>query len=51
MSYKLSPKETICMKCQNLFSWKNKKYISLSSAEFVQRVVKFKYAGQLVYIH
>ena len=29
------------MKCQNLFSWKNKKnIINLSSAEFAQRVVK-----------
>ena len=28
------------MKCQNLFSWKNKKNISLSSAELAQRVVK-----------
>ena len=27
-SCKLSPMETICMKCQNLFSWKNKKKIS-----------------------
>ena len=25
ISCKLSPKETICMKCQNLFSGKNKK--------------------------
>ena len=28
MSCKLSPLETICMKCQNLFSLKNKKSIS-----------------------
>ena len=28
------------MKCQILFSGKNKKNINLSSAEFVQRVVK-----------
>ena len=34
-SCKLSPKETICMKCQILFSRKNKKNIMrLSSAEF-----------------
>ena len=28
ISCKLSPLETICMKCQILFSWKNKKNIS-----------------------
>ena len=34
------------MKCQSLFYWKNKKVIvSLSSAEFAQRVVKFKLAS------
>ena len=33
--------ETICMKCQNLFSGKNKKIIiNLLSVEFAQRVVK-----------
>ena len=33
--------ETICIKCQILFSGKNKKnIINLSSAEFVLRVVK-----------
>ena len=30
------------MKCQNLSSGKNKKNISLSSAELAQRVVKVK---------
>ena len=36
--------ETICMKCQTLFSEKNKKnIIHLSSAEFAQIVVKVKY--------
>ena len=25
ISFKLPPMETICLKCQNLFSWKNKK--------------------------
>ena len=40
ISCKLSPKETICMKCQILFSGKNKKNINLSSAENSQRVVK-----------
>ena len=40
ISCKLSPLETICMKCQMLFSGKNKKNIfSLSSAELAQRVV------------
>ena len=32
ISCKLSPLETICMKCQNLFSGKNKKKHFLSSA-------------------
>ena len=36
--------ETICMKCQILFSGKNEKNIfSLSSSELAQRVVKVKY--------
>ena len=40
---KLSPAETICIKCQILFSGKNKKtIISLSSAESAKRVVKVK---------
>ena len=35
--------ETICTKCQNLYSGKNKKHIiNLSSAEYAQRVVKVK---------
>ena len=38
ISCKLSPQETICMKYQSLFS--GKIIISLSSAVFVQRVVK-----------
>ena len=38
VSCKLSPKLTICIKCQSLFSGKNKEHIvSLSCAEFVQR--------------
>ena len=38
---KLSPGETICMKCQILFYRKNKKRIvNLSSAESAQRVVR-----------
>ena len=38
---KLSPMETICMKCQILFSEKNKKnIINMSSAEFSQTGVK-----------
>ena len=48
MSSRLSPRETICMNCQSLFSGeeKNKKYkktvFSLSSAELAHRVVKVK---------
>ena len=34
--------ETICMKCQILFSGKNRKNINLSSAELAQRVVMVK---------
>ena len=46
-SYNLSPMETICRTCQNLFSGKNKKNISnLSSAELAQRVVEVKSAKQ-----
>ena len=42
----LSTLETICMKCQILFSGKNKKnIINLSSAENAQRVVKVKQAS------
>ena len=40
ISCKLSLMETICMKCQILFSEKNKKnIINLSSAELAKRVV------------
>ena len=43
ISCKLSPQETICMKCQCLFSGKNKKNIfNLLSAKFAQRVAKVK---------
>ena len=42
ISCKLSTVKTICMKCQILFSWKNKKNINLSSAKLDQRVVKVK---------
>ena len=39
-SCKLSSKETICMMCQILFSWKNKKnIITLSSAESAHSMV------------
>ena len=39
-SFRLSPKETICMKCQILFARKNNKNsICLSSAEFAHRIV------------
>ena len=41
ISYKLSPLETVCLKCQSLFTWKNKKnVINLLSADFAQGVVK-----------
>ena len=47
ISCKLSQLETICMKCQILFSGKNKKNITnLSSAELAKRVVKVK-----IYLH
>ena len=39
ISCKLSPWETICIKCQNLFSG-NKKYFKMLSAELARRVVK-----------
>ena len=39
--------ETICMKCQNLFSGKNKiNIINLSSAEFAKSVVKVKQSSK-----
>ena len=36
ISCKLSTKEIIHMKCQILFSWKKKKNINLSAADFIQ---------------
>ena len=46
ISSKLSPKETVYMKCQNLFLRKIiKNIISLSSAELVQRVVTVKFVN------
>ena len=46
ISCKLSPLEKTCMKCQISFSRNDKKNnISLSSAEFAHRVVKFKTAA------
>ena len=43
ISCKLSPLETFCMKCQNLFSGKNKKNITkMLSAELAKKVVKVK---------
>ena len=51
ISCKLSPLETICMKCQILFSRKNKKtIINLLSAELAQRVVKVNMATVLITI-
>ena len=45
ISFKLCPPyETICMKCQSLFSRKNKKnIINLLSAEFVKKVARSTY--------
>ena len=44
MSCQLSPIETLCLKCQILFSGRNKKnIIILSSAKLAQRVVMVKY--------
>ena len=40
--------ETICIRCQNLFSGKNKKNISLSSAVFTERMVKVKLVGKRI---
>ena len=40
ISCKLSPKETICMKCQILFSMKKRKPFNLLSAEFVHSTVR-----------
>ena len=38
ISCKLSPKETVCMKCQSLFSGENmKNIVNLLSAELAQR--------------
>ena len=42
ISCKLSPQETICMKCQCLFSGKNKKNINLSSAGIAHTAEKVK---------
>ena len=48
ISCKLSSKETICMKCQILFSGENKKnVINLSFAENAQRVIKVKVSQYL----
>ena len=39
-----SPMQTICMKCQSLFTWKNKKnIIFLSAAELAKRVITVYY--------
>ena len=44
ISCKLSPEETVCVKCQSIVSGQNKKKKknNLLSAEFAQRVVKVK---------
>ena len=43
ISCKLSPKETVCMECQSLFSGKNKKTIINLPSEFAHRLVNVKY--------
>ena len=48
ISCKLSPKGTICMKCQSQISGKNKKnIINFSSAEYVQKVIIVKVSKYL----
>ena len=50
ISCKLSPKETICMKCQSLFSGKIRK-IFICPAELYHGVVKaFLYTSKVLYI-
>ena len=44
MDFDILCKETICMKCQSLFTGKNNENVNLSYAEFVQRVVEIKKA-------
>ena len=49
MTFHANCLETICIKCQNLFSGKNKKnIISLASAEFAERMLKVKRAGKCI---
>ena len=44
ISCKISPEETICMKCQSLFSGKNKiDFVCLWSAELTQRLAMVKW--------
>ena len=46
---KLSPKVTICMKCQNLYAGEN--IINLLSAKFIQRAEKVNLYGILTCEH
>ena len=49
ISCKLSPMQTICMRCQILFPGKNKKnIINFSSAEVAERVVKVNFLDIVV---
>ena len=41
MSCKLSPLETVCMKCQSLFSWTNK-YFKMSAECFTLHAISIK---------
>ena len=48
---KLSPLETICMKCQILFSWKNKKNMSIFCLlKLLPRMLSIKRTLHTVYI-
>ena len=45
---KFSPKETVCMKCQTMFSGENGKNINLSSAESAQGEIKVIYDFKII---
>ena len=50
ISYKLSIKKTIYMKCQSLFSGKDNRNVNLPSAEFAKRMVKAYFQRPMVKI-
>ena len=50
ISCKLSPKETICMEFQSLFSWKNKKnYFKMTSAKIFTQLARCKCVWTLTF--